>query len=280
MTSLEKIWFITGAASGLGFALVERLLRRGDIVVATARNIDSLSSLRKIYEGFLFVENLDVTDEQEVARVMRKSIDRLGRVDVVVNNAGYGTLLPFEQTTNSSFRAEIETNFFGTINVIREALPSMRKERSGLIINVSSSAARVGAPGMAAYCAAKAAVSVFTESLAKEVKPFGVTVVAVEPGSIRTNWTRQAISAQQSLIGEYEETVGALLAYAQKYAGSEPGDPQKYAAIIAGLVHHSDLPTHLLLGPAAVQMVENDEENRRKDAAKWAKISSSTDFES
>lgn len=278
MTSKQKVWFITGAARGLGLAIANRVLAEGDILVATARNPEQFADLCHRHDGSLTVERLDVTDEAEATRVVHGVIDRLGRIDVLVNNAGYGTFSPFEQTNSGSFRAEIDANFFGTTNVIRAALPSMRQRRNGLIINVSSSAARAGAPGMAAYCAAKAAVSVFTESLAKEVKPFGVSVVAVEPGSIRTDWTRQAIAGSEPLLSDYEQSVGGLLRYARSYAGSEPGDPARYAKIIVDLAAHRDPPEHLLLGPAAIQMVENAENDRRTRATEWATVATSTDF--
>ncbi len=278
MTSSRKIWLITGAASGLGLAITERVLLEGDIVVATARNVERLSKLRQTYEGSLYLEELDVVSEADVQRVIRKTVLELGRIDVLVNNAGYGTLRPFEQTSSSSFRAEVDVNFFGTVNLIRATLPSMREKRSGVIINISSSAGRVGAPGMAAYCAAKAAVGVFTESLAKEAKPFGVRVVAVEPGSIRTGWASQALSGFQPLLPDYQETVGALLGYAKSIAGNEPGDPDKYADIIFRLARNVDLPEHLLLGPAAIQMVNAADRARQLSAAEWVETSIATDF--
>lgn len=190
---MPKTWLITGSANGIGRSTAELVLARGDNLVATARDVNRLLNLAHRYGKQVALIELDVTDMSASRGAVATATGRFGRLDVLLNNAGYAHLSPFEQVSEDDFKAEIDTNFYGVVNLTRAALPGMRQQKSGhIIINISSSSARFGSPGSTAYGAAKWAVSGFTASLAKEVKPFGVQAIAVEPGSIRTNWTRVA----------------------------------------------------------------------------------------
>jgi NAD(P)-dependent dehydrogenase (short-subunit alcohol dehydrogenase family) len=173
---------------------------------------------------------------------------------------------------------EIETNFYGVVNLTRAALPIMRLQKSGHIINVSSSSARFGSPGATAYGAAKWAVSGFTASLAKEIRPFGVKAIAIEPGSIRTNWTRVARGHVPPLLPEYEPTVGEIMRLTENYAGNEPGDPDKVAEVLFALSREEDLPEQLILGSDALARISQSDAARSAAALKWDKVSRSTDF--
>jgi len=276
---MSKTWLITGSASGIGQSTAELVLARGENLVATARNVDRLLNLARRYSQQVELIELDVTDAPAARRVVDTAMERFGRLDVLLNNAGYAHLSPFEQVSEDDFKAEIDTNFYGVVNLTRAALPVMRRQKSGHIINISSSSARFGSPGSTAYTAAKWAVSGFTASLAKEVKPFGVKAIAIEPGSIRTNWTRVARGHVPPLLPEYEPTIGAIMRMTEGYAGTEPGDPDKVAVVIFDLSRQDDLPEQLVLGSDALGRIAQSDAVRSAAALYWDKISRSTDFD-
>lgn len=275
----QKVWLITGSGRGLGRHLAETVLAKGDRLVATARNLERLADLQGLYGDRVTLFELDVTDPNAAALAVQHAVEQFGRLDVLVNNAGYAEIAPFEQMPQAAFKAVVDTNFYGVVSPTRAAIPVMREQRSGLIVNISSSSGRVGHPGSAAYCAAKFAVGGFSEAVGKEVAPFGVRVVAVEPGSMRTEWTRVASARDLDVLPDYQPTIGKLLEFARGFAGHEPGDPDRYAAVIFALADKSDLPEHLVLGPHAVAMIEAAEDRRRQVAAEWLPVSLSTDFE-
>ena len=275
---MSKVWLITGAANGIGRSTAELVLEEGDRLVATARRVDRLGDLIERYGSSVALAELDVTDSAAASRAVAKAIERFGRLDVLLNNAGYAHLAPFEQTSEEGFRHEVETNFFGVVNLARAALPVMRKQRAGHILNISSSAGRFGGAGSTAYGAAKWAVSGFTESLAKEVAPFGVKAVSIEPGSIRTNWTRVARGQVPALLQEYEPTIGMIMKLTEHVAGNEPGDPMKVAQVLFDLSRRDDVPEHLILGSDAVARVAQAETERSEEAEKWIVTSLSTDL--
>jgi NAD(P)-dependent dehydrogenase (short-subunit alcohol dehydrogenase family) len=205
------------------------------------------------------------------------AIDAFGRLDVVVNNAGYGDIAPFEQLSAERFKALIDTNFYGVVNVTRAALPIMRKQRSGYILQISSVGGRLARPGSTGYHAAKWAVGGFTESLAQEVAPFGVKVCALEPGGMRTNWGDRANQDTPDLLPDYEPSVGAVVKVLASYWGQETSDPAKVAQVVLRLAASDSLPAHLLLGSDAVQFAGQAEATRAADAERWREISVSTD---
>jgi len=276
---MSKTWLITGSASGIGLSTAELVLARGENLVATARNVDRLLNLARRYGKQVELIELDVTNAPAARRVVDTAMERFGRLDVLLNNAGYAHLSPFEQVSEDDFKAEIDTNFYGVVNLTRAALPVMRRQKSGHIINISSSSARFGSAGSTAYTAAKWAVSGFTASLAKEVKPFGVKAIAIEPGSIRTNWTRVARGHVPPLLPEYEPTIGAIMRMTEGYAGTEPGDPDKVAVVIFDLSRQDDLPEQLVLGSDALGRIAQSDAVRSAAALYWDKISRSTDFD-
>ena len=276
---MTKTWLITGSANGLGRTITEAVLENGDRVVATARNPARLDDLVARYGEQIKIAALDVTDAAAAKAAVTLAVDSFGGLDVLVNNAGYGQLSPFEQTTEDEFKAQIDTNLYGVVNLTRAALPVMRAQRSGHIINISSVGGRVGTPGFSAYQAAKWAVGGFTEVLAKEAAPFGVKVVALEPGGMRTNWAHTAMDKPLDLLPEYQPSVGAVSGMLKNYAGGEFGDPEKIAKVIWDLSRREELPAHLILGSDALFVFGLEEAARNKAAAEWEPVSRSTDFD-
>jgi len=274
---VSKVWLITGSASGLGRAIAEHALEQGDRVLATARRPEAAMELRKKYAGRVALTALDVTDPMQAQAAVDAAVREFGRLDVLVNNAGFATVAPFEQMSPADFTAQIDTNFNGVVNLVRAAVPTMRQQRSGHIINISSGAGRLGAPGMAAYHAAKWAVGGFTESIAKELGAFGVRAVAVEPGSMRTNWATSAAAATPALLPEYEPSVGRVISILKTLAGHEIGDLAKYAKAIFDLSRANELPHHLILGSDALSAIRAAEHAREKAAKAWEEVTLSTD---
>jgi len=201
---MSKVWLVTGSASGLGRNIAEAVLASGDRLVATARDPRRLEDLVEKYGDRVRTAPLDVADEAAAHAAVQGAVDAFGRLDVVVNNAGYGDVAPFEQLRSERFKAVIDTNFYGVVNVTRAALPIMRKQKSGCILQISSVGGRLGLPGNTPYHAAKWAVGGFSESLAQEVAPFGVKVCALEPGGMRTNWGTHAHKDTPDLLPDYE----------------------------------------------------------------------------
>ena len=220
--SMSKVWLVTGSASGLGRNIAEAVLASGDRLVATARDPRRLEDLVEKYGDQVRTAPLDVADEDAAYAAVQVAVDAFGRLDVVVNNAGYGDVAPFEQLSSERFKAVIDTNFYGVVNVTRAALPIMRKQKSGCILQISSVGGRLALPGSTAYHAAKWAVGGFTESLAQEVAPFGVKVCALEPGGMRTNWGARANKDTPDLLPDYEPSVGAVVKALKSLLG--PGD--------------------------------------------------------
>src|ERR1700681_3898050 len=277
---MSKVWLVTGSASGLGHNIAEAVLASGARLVATAREPQRLDDLVKKYGDQIRTAPLDVADEDAANAAVRTAVEEFGRLDVVVNNAGYGDIAPFEQLSPERFKALIDTNFYGVVYTTRAALPIMRKQRSGCILQISSVGGRLARPGSAGYHAAKWAVGGFTESLAQEVAPFGVKMCALEPGGMRTNWGARANQDMPELLPDYEPSVGAVVKALASYWGHEMSDPVKVAQVILRLPASDSLPAHLLLGSDAVQFAGEADATRAKDAERWREISVSTDVTS
>ena len=275
---MSKVWLITGAARGLGRSIAEAVLTAGDQLVATARDPNRLVDLEKRYGDQVRTAALDVTDATAAGAAVQAAIDGFGRLDVLVNNAGFGHVAPFEQAPEEDFRAQIDTNFFGVVNLTRAALPIMRRQRGGHIINISSVGGRIGTPGLSAYQAAKWAVGGFTEVLAQETKPFGVKVVSVEPGGMRTEWAEIARGQMPELLTDYEPSVGVLQNQFKQIAGNEASDPGRVAQVILHLAAHENPPAHLLLGSDALHYFGQVDAARAAAAEQWREVSLSTDF--
>jgi len=277
---MSKVWLITGSGSGLGRDIAEAALKAGNKVVATARKTDQLADLVREYGSQARAVKLDVTDEEEGKAAVAATVEAFGRLDVLVNNAGYGDTRPFEQVPSDEFRQLVETCLFGVVNLTRAALPVMRQQRSGHIIQISSVGGRTAFPGNASYHAAKWGVGGFTEAVALETAPFGVRVTALEPGGMRTNWVKRGSAGQHSLLPEYEASVGAHVKQLGGYWGHENGDPTKVAHIVLKIAEADTLPPHILIGSDAFRMVRQAEEARAADEDRWKAVSMSTDVDS
>jgi NAD(P)-dependent dehydrogenase (short-subunit alcohol dehydrogenase family) len=274
---MSKVWLITGSGSGLGHNIAEAVLASGDRLVATARDPRRLEDLVKKYGDQVRTASLDVTDEAAAYAAVQVAVGAFGRLDVVVNNAGYGDIAPFEQLSSERFKAVVDTNFYGVVYTTRAALPIMRKQRSGCILQISSVGGRLARPGNSPYHAAKWAVGGFTESLSQEVAPFGVKMCALEPAGIRTNWGVRANQNSPDLLPDYEPSVGAVVNALKSYWGHETSDPVKVAQVVLRLAASDRLPAHLLLGSDAVQHAGQAEATRTADAERWREVSVSTD---
>ncbi|AIO38995.1 SDR family NAD(P)-dependent oxidoreductase [Burkholderia sp. AU19243] len=275
---MSKVWLVTGAARGLGRSIAEAVLAAGDRLVAGARDPERLADLVERYGERVLPVALDVTDEAAAAHAVTAARDAFGRIDVLVNNAGYGHTAPFEQMGGDDFRAQIETNFFGVVNLTRAVLPTMRAQRAGHIFQVSSVGGRTSTPGLSAYQAAKWAVGGFSDVLSKEVAPFGVRVCTLEPGGMRTDWAAQAKREVDGLLPDYRPSVGKMLDLLGSYGGNEVGDPVRIAALIVGLSRRDDVPMRLLLGGDALFVCEQAETQRADEAARWRDTTLSTMF--
>jgi NAD(P)-dependent dehydrogenase (short-subunit alcohol dehydrogenase family) len=276
---MSKVWLVTGSASGLGRDIAETVLASGDRLVATARDPRRLEDLVEKYGDQIRTAPLDVADEDAAYAAVQVAVDAFGRLDVLVNNAGYGDIAPFEQLSPERFKALVDTNFYGVVNMTRAALPIMRKLKSGCILQISSVGGRLARPGSTGYHAAKWAVGGFTESLAQEVAPFGVKVCALEPGGMRTNWGARANKDTPDLLPDYEPSVGAVVNALKSYWGHETSDPAKVAQLILRLADSDRLPAHLLLGSDAVEYAGQAEATRAAEAEHWREVSVSTDVD-
>lgn len=275
---MTRTWLITGASRGFGRALAEAVLRTGDQLVATARRPEQLDDLAARYGERMRPAALDVTDAAAAVRAVNEATAAFGRLDVVVNNAGYANSAPIEEMAEDDFRAQVETNLFGVVNVTRAALPVLRAQRAGTFVQFSSIGGRVGGtPGLGAYQTAKFGVEGFSEALASEAAPFGVKVVIVEPGAFRTDW--QGSSMEIHSVGpDYEETVGVLNRYRRDNDGTQPGDPARAAEVIIDVVGADDPPRRLLLGGDALALARQAAEARAAETEKWAEVSDSVGF--
>lgn len=274
----QKVWLITGSSRGLGRALAEAVLAKGDILIATARNTESLNVLLEQYPGQVKLMNLDVTNEANAAEVVQKTLNLYGRIDVLVNNAGYGNISSIEETGMDDFRAQMETNLFGTVIMTKVVLTHFRKQRSGHIIQISSVGGRIGPTGRGAYAAAKWGVEGFSEVLAREVMPLGIKVTLIEPGGFRTDFAGSSSSITEGLP-DYNETVGAIARFQRDYNGKQPGDPAKGAQAIITIAYEDEPPLRLLMGSDAFNAAQKNDLQKMESDRKWEWLSKSTDFE-
>ncbi len=277
---MSQVWLITGSSRGFGKALAEAVLAAGHRLIATARQPAQLDALVERYGDRVRTVALDVTDAAAADAAVQAAVASFGRLDVVVNNAGYGNLATIEEGRDDDFRAQLETNFFGTVNVTRAALPVLRRQRSGHIIQFSSIGGRIGVPGLAAYQSAKWAVEGFSEVLAKEVAAFGIKVTLVEPGGFRTDWGGPSMTVfEPSADSEYTAVLAPMFAARQSYVGNESGDPAKAAQAILTIASDPQPPLRLLLGSDAVYLAEQQLARIAAEDAKWRTLSLSTDFD-
>jgi len=277
MTNSRKTWFITGASSGFGRAFAAHALERGYNVVATARNVAKLRDLApQVPERILTVE-LDVDRSGAAETAVEAAIARFGRIDVVINNAGYGIVGALEETPESELRAIMGTNFFGAMAVIHAALPVLRAQGCGAIVNISSLGGQLSFAGFSAYSASKFALEGASEALAQEVAPFGVKVLIVEPGAFRTDFAATALRHMPD-IKAYQEIVGPTRSFARRMDGTQEGDPRKAAEAIEQALDAETTPLRLQLGGDAVEAVRSHAETLLADLSRWERVSRETSF--
>ncbi|MGI4864934.1 MAG: SDR family NAD(P)-dependent oxidoreductase [Janthinobacterium lividum] len=277
--SPTKTWFVTGASQGLGLALVKRLLREGHQVAATSRNKEALAAAVGPDSAAFLPLQVDLASDASVQQAIAHTISTFGRLDVVVNNAGYGIGGSIEELTDAETRQSFDVNVFGTLNVCRQVLPQLRQQGAGHIINISSIAALAGATGWAVYSATKAAVSAFTEILAQDVASFGIKATVVEPGGFRTNFlTAESLTMPQQPIAAYEDVRASHARYLA-LNGAQGGDPEKAAAAIIQLAAEANPPLHLLLGQDAYQRATHKLDVLRQNFETWQPLTLSTGFE-
>ena len=272
-------WFITGVSSGFGRAIAEAALAKGHAVVGTIRQPDARAAFEALAPGKPHAVVVDVTDEVGVHHVIDDVVERYGRIDVLVNNAGYGLEGAIEEVTLDQARRQFEVNVFGPIAVMQAALPHMRKARSGHIINITSMGGLTAFPGVGIYNGSKFALEGISEALAKEVKPLGIKVTIVEPGSFRTDWAGRSMSHAEHPIPDYDQTAGAFRRSLAQRNGRQGGDPRKGAEAIMLATEVSEPPLHLLLGPDAMRFVGEKLNALQADIKKWAHITQSTNFD-
>lgn len=273
-----KVWFITGCSSGFGRALAEHLLITGHKVFATARQPEALDLLQAQYPETCQVAALDVTDNSQIQQSLESALNAFGRIDVLVNNAGYGLIGALEEFDDQQMRANFETNFFGAINLIRAALPTFRAQQSGHIVNISAAAVISNYAGFSIYGASKWALEGATEALAAELKPLGIKVTMVQPGPFRTEFIARSLESAQSRITDYEKTSGKFAAYLKMVDGKQPGDPAKAAAAIVAAVESEAPPLRLVLGKYATDKVRKKLTATERELAAWEQVGAPTDF--
>ncbi|WP_329129548.1 SDR family NAD(P)-dependent oxidoreductase [Streptomyces sp. NBC_01476] len=277
---MARTWLITGASRGLGRELSRAVLENGDRLLATARRPEQLSEFAERYGDQVRTVALDVTDAEAAEAAVRTAVAEFGGLDVVANNAGYANSGAIEDTSPAEFRAQIETNLFGVINVSKAALPVFRKQRSGLFLQFSSVGGRVGAtPGLGPYQTAKFGLEGFSEVLAAETEPLGIKVVIVEPGGFRTDWAGSSMAIAET-SEDYAATVGWMHTYRAQSDGKQPGDPARAARILVKVAGLADPPRRLLLGSDAVDLSLAAGRTRQDEAVAWAPVGRAADFAS
>ena len=275
----QKTWIITGASRGFGSDITEAVLNSGDRVIATVRNkADELKS-RFNNNPNLLVVTMDVTDQGEVKEAVQRGIDKFGRIDVLVNNAGYGLLSAIEEASDAEVKANYEVNIFGSLNVIRAVLPFMRKERSGHIINISSVGGLSAYVGWGLYGSTKFAIEGITEALAMELAPLGIKATVVAPGFFRTDFLDQSsLITSRQVIPDYAETVGAMREFAAGANHQQPGDPKKLALAFVKLGNATHPPVHLPLGKDTLERFRMKTAAFEQDIEAWRDTIIGTDF--
>jgi NAD(P)-dependent dehydrogenase (short-subunit alcohol dehydrogenase family) len=275
----SRVWFITGTSGGIGRELVREVLRRGDSVVATSRNPQKVAETFTEHKDQLLVAAVDLENFDQITKSVQEGISRFSKIDVLVNNAGYGLLGAVEEADDHEIKKVHEINVFGLLRVLRAILPHFRERKSGHVVNLSSISGLVGLPGVGIYNATKFAVEGISEALAAEVAPLGIKVTVVEPGPFRTEFLAGSLAMAKNIIPDYESTVGATRTGAATRNGKQPGDPLRAAAAIIKAVTAENPPLHLLLGRLAYDQANKKIANLQKDIETWREVTLGADFE-
>jgi NAD(P)-dependent dehydrogenase (short-subunit alcohol dehydrogenase family) len=275
---MAQTWFVTGSSRGLGRALVHAAMEAGDLVAATARQPSQLDDLVADYGERVHPIALDVTDALAAGSAITEAQRHFGRLDVIVNNAGYANVSPIETGDDEDFRAQFETNFWGVYNVSKAAIPILRQQQSGIVMQISSVGGRVGgSPGIASYQAAKFAIDGFSRVLQAETAPFGVKVVVVEPSGFRTDWAGTSMTVHD-IPEAYAPTVGVMNSRVRQSTDGPAGDPARAAAILVQVAKRNDIPYHLPLGVNAADGSIRLDQQLLADDQEWRDVSRSADF--
>jgi NAD(P)-dependent dehydrogenase (short-subunit alcohol dehydrogenase family) len=276
--SMSKIVFITGVSSGFGRDMAAEAAKAGHTVVGTVRKQEQVAGVDGIAEGKTFGYVLDVNEHDKVKEVLQQVVDRFGRLDVVINNAGYGLMGAIEETSMEEARQQMETNFFGALAVTQAALPYMRQQQSGHIIQFSSIAGLASSPGLGIYNASKFALEGFSEALYLELAPLGIKVTIVEPGPFRTQWAGGSMKFTSQVIPDYEQTAGKVKSFLGSISGNQPGDPIRGAQAVLKVIDAENPPLRLLLGKSAIDRAKGKLDMIKKDIDTWEAVGLSADF--
>ncbi len=277
MTS-KPVWFITGCSTGFGRELARHTLELGYPTVVTARNTAQIEDLAKGHEDNALILQLDVTKAEDIESAVKAAVERFGRIDVLVNNAGIGYFGSFEESEMDEVRKMFEINVWGLANMTRAVLPTLRQQRSGTIVNISSQGGLVANPAVSFYTATKFSVEALSEALSKEVAPLGLKVLIVEPGPFRTDWAGRSANEVPSTIEDYRSTSGQRAQMIRDISGNQPGDPIRAAKAIVQAVEAKDPPLRLLLGKQALQNARNKIGELQRDFDAWEKVTVGADY--
>jgi len=277
-TPTPRVWFITGASSGFGALLARELLHRGQRVIATARDTSKIDDLPTLYPDTARIFALDVTKPAEIESVAAIALTAFGHIDVLVNNAGYGVNGAIEEVSEAEFEPMFQTNLYGLIRVTKAFLPHFRERRSGHIFNLSSIGGLIGGAGWGFYNVTKFAVEGFSEALAAELKPLGVHVTVIEPGTFRTDFLGRSGKLAAMELPEYEDTAGRAREYLETQSGKQPGDPQKAIEAIITVADAPNPPLHLILGKIALTRFRGKLADWEKEIAAWEPVTLGADF--
>jgi NAD(P)-dependent dehydrogenase (short-subunit alcohol dehydrogenase family) len=272
----SKVWLITGCSSGFGRAIAEAALEAGQRVIATARDVRRISDLE--HEGRCITLPLDITEADSISPTVQEAAKQWGTLDVIVNNAGYGLIGAVEECDDAQTRRNFETNFFGPLNVIRAALPVLRAQRGGYIVNISAAAAISNYAGFGIYGGAKAALELMSESLRAELAPHGIKITLVQPGPFRTDFIARGLEKATGQIEDYTGSAHKFARFLDGMSGKQPGDPVKAAAAIVKVVLSGEAPLHLPLGKYVIKKLRDKAAALTREAEHWESVASDTEF--
>lgn len=277
-SSEQRVWFVTGVSTGFGRALAEAVLDHGDILAGTVRQPEQQAAITGLHPERALGLLMDVTQPEQVAAAVQETLDRFGRIDVLVNNAGHGIIGAVEEVSDAEARRVFEVNVFGVLHVIRAVLPHMRARRRGLVINLSSQGGVVGFLGSGVYCATKHALEALSESLSKEAAHLGIRVMLVEPGVFRTDFAGRSLLLAEQRLADYEPTVGKRRDNLPNVDGKQPGDPVRGARAIVQAASVENPPLRLALGADALQVMREKVAGMQRDWDAWESISAHTHY--
>jgi NAD(P)-dependent dehydrogenase (short-subunit alcohol dehydrogenase family) len=276
--SAPKVWFVTGCSKGFGYIFSELLARAGEHVFATARNVETLEPLRRAFPEQIHTAKLDIASKEDIDRAVQVAIDTYGHIDVLLNNAGFGVIGAIEAITDEQTRDIFNTNFFGTLNVTRAVLPHMRARRSGHIMQMSSSHAWGGGPGIGMYSASKCALEGATESMAKELEPLGIRVTILQPGPYKTDFLGAGLKRAHQDIEDYRPVTRSVAEAVDAYHGKQPGAPEGIVPAMLKVVNAEKPPLRLLLGKIATERAKQKIDYCVEEIDTWRQVSLDADF--